>query len=44
MQELYTSIFGNIQTWYYILAITYMIGLPLWYIWKKFLMHKEDKK
>ena len=43
MIELYTLVFGNIQAWFYCLGITYMIGLPIWFIWKRFIMHKKDK-
>lgn len=44
MIDLYTLVFGNLQSWYYAFAITYMIGLPIWYFWKKYLMHKKDNK
>ena len=42
MLELFKSVFGNLQEWFYCLAIFYMIAIPVYKGWKKFLMHKCD--
>lgn len=44
MLELFQTIFGNdLQNWFYALSIFWMIAIPVYKGWKKFLMHKCDK-
>jgi len=44
MIDLFNLIFdNNIQTYFYIFAICYMLAVPFWVIWRKFFMHKHKK-
>ena len=43
--DLFNLVFNNdIQTWFYIIGISYIVGKVFLKIWNKFLMHKKDKK
>lgn len=40
IETLYTTLFGSLSNGFYILAISYMLGFGIWFIWNKFFMHK----
>ena len=41
MVELFQTIFGDVQTWFYTVGLFYMVGFPVYWFWQKILMRKK---